>query len=244
VNERRRRGRWSDPPRVAADQIPAVTADQMRQVDRAMVEDLHIELVQMMENAGRSLAALAQRLFGPAGVTVLAGGGGNGGGGLVAARHLANRGVAVAVTLARAEHELAPVTLRQGDILRRMGVPTTSDPAAADLVIDALLGYSLRGSPAGRAAELIERTNRQPAPVLALDVPSGLDVTRGLAGSPCVKATATLTLALPKAGLLVAPELVGRLFLADISVPRLVYERMGLRVGDLFAGGAVVELAP
>jgi NAD(P)H-hydrate epimerase len=51
-----------------------------------------------------------------------------------------------------------------------------------------------------------------------------------------------LTLALPKAGLLVAPELVGRLFLADISVPRLVYERMGLRVGDLFAGGAVVEI--
>jgi NAD(P)H-hydrate epimerase len=77
---------------------------------------------------------------------------------------------------------------------------------------------------------------------LALDVPSGLDVTTGLAGSPCVKATATLTLALPKAGLLVAPELIGRLYLADISVPRLVYERMGLRVGDLFAGGAVVEV--
>ena len=244
MNERRSRGRWSDPPRVAADQIPVVTADQMREVDRAMVQDLHIELVQMMENAGRSLADLAQRLFGPASVTVLAGGGGNGGGGLVAARHLANRGVAVTATLARAAHELAPVTLRQWDILRRMGVPTTSDPAEADLVIDALLGYGLRGNPAGRAAELIERTNRQPAPVLALDTPSGLDVTTGLAGSPCVNATATLTLALPKAGLLVAPELVGRLYLADISVPRLVYQRMGLRVGDLFVGGAVVELAP
>jgi NAD(P)H-hydrate epimerase len=235
-------GRWSDPPRVAADQVPAVTADQMREVDRAMVEDLHIELVQMMENAGRSLADLAQQLFGPASVTVLAGGGGNGGGGLVAARHLANRGVAVTVTLARAEHELAPVTLQQWDILRRIRVPTTSDPAEADLLIDALIGYSLRGNPAGRAAELIEGTNRQPAPVLSLDTPSGLEVTTGLAGSPCVKATATLTLALPKAGLLVAPELVGRLYLADISVPRLVYERMGLRVGNLFAGGAVVEI--
>jgi len=236
-------GRLSDPPRVAVDQIPAVTAEQMREVDRAMVEDLHIELVQMMENAGRSLADLAQRLFRPASVTVLAGGGGNGGGGLVAARHLANRGVAVTVTLARAEQELAPVTLQQWDILRRIRVPITSDPAAADLVIDALIGYSLRGNPAGRAAELIERTNRQPAPVLALDTPSGLEVTTGLAGSPCVKATATLTLALPKAGLLVASELVGRLYLADISVPRLVYERMGLRVQNPFAGGAVVEIS-
>jgi len=237
-------GRWSDPPRVAADRIPAVTAAQMREVDRAMVEDLHIELEQMMENAGRSLADLAQRLFGPASATVLAGDGGNGGGGLVAARHLANRGVAVTVTLARAENELAPVTLQQWDILRRMDVPTTSDPVEAELVIDALIGYSLRGNPAGRAAELIEWTNRQPAPVLSLDTPSGLDVTSGLPGSPCVEATATLTLALPKAGLLVAPALVGRLYLADISVPRLVYERMGLRVGDLFAGGAVVEIGP
>jgi len=88
--------------------IPAVTAAQMREVDRAMVEEFHIELVQMMENAGRSLADLAQQLFGPVGVTVLAGGGGNGGGGLVAARHLANRGISVTVTLARAETELAP----------------------------------------------------------------------------------------------------------------------------------------
>jgi NAD(P)H-hydrate epimerase len=237
-------GRWRDPPRVAADRIPAVTAAQMREVDRAMVEDLHIELVQMMENAGRSLADLAQRLFGPASVSVLAGGGGNGGGGLVAARHLANRGISVTVTLARAENELAPVTLHQWDILRRMDVPTTSEPAEADLVIDALIGYSLRGNPAGRSAELIEWTNRQPAPVLSLDTPSGLDVTTGLAGSPCVETTATLTLALPKAGLLVAPALVGRLYLADISVPWQVYERMGLRVGDLFAGGAVVEIGP
>ena len=230
-------------PRVAARGIPAVTADQMREVDRAMVEDLHIDLIQMMENAGRGLADLAQRLFGPTSVTVLVGGGGNGGGGLVAARHLANRGLAVTVTLARAENELAPVTLHQLAILRRMGVPIASDPGEADLVIDALIGYSLRGDPAGRPAELIEWTNRQPAPVLSLDAPSGLDVTTGLAGHPCVKATATLTLALPKTGLLASPEQVGRLYLADISVPRVVYERMGLQVGALFARGALVEVA-
>ena len=67
--------------------VPALTTDQMREVDRIMVEDLHIELVQMMENAGRSLAELAVARFSPAIVVVLAGPGGNGGGGMVAAEH-------------------------------------------------------------------------------------------------------------------------------------------------------------
>ncbi len=234
----------SDPPRIAADGVPAVTADQMREVDRAMVEDLHIDLLQMMENAGRNLADLALRVFGPSSVTVLAGGGGNGGGGLVAARHLHNRGVRVTATLARDGTGPAPVALHQLDILRRMGVPTSHDPVDADLVVDALIGYSLHGDPAGRAAELIEWADRQRAPVLSLDAPSGLDVTTGRPGVPCVRATATMTLALPKTGLLAAPEIVGRLYLADISVPRLVYERMGIRVRGPFAGAAVVELAP
>jgi NAD(P)H-hydrate epimerase len=200
----------SDPPRIAPEGIPAVTADQMREVDRAMVEDLGIELLQMMENAGRNLTDVALRMFAPTSVTVLAGPGGNGGGGLVAARHLHNRGVAVTVTLAR-EDALAPVTIHQLDILRRMAVPVSPDPPDAELVLDALIGYSLRGDPAGRAAQLIEWTNGQRAPVLSLDSPSGLDVTTGRAGSPCVRATATMTLALPKTGLLAAPREVGRL---------------------------------
>lgn len=229
--------------RIPRDLIPAVTADQMRQVDRAMIEYLHIELIQMMENAGRSLADLAIRLFEPQRVVVLAGGGGNGGGGLVAARHLANGGREVQVVLGAGEGDMSPVPAHQLDILHRMGALIVSDPPAADVVVDALIGYSLRGDPAGRTAELIEWANRQTAPVLSLDTPSGLDVTTGLAGNPCVRAAATLTLALPKVGLLVAPEHVGRLYLADISVPRVVYERMGLQVGDVFSADAIVEIA-
>ena len=79
--------------------LPALTTEQMREVDRVMVEDLHIELVQMMENAGRGLAELAIDRFSPGSVTVLAGPGGNGGGGPVGARHLANRGCQVQVML-------------------------------------------------------------------------------------------------------------------------------------------------
>jgi NAD(P)H-hydrate epimerase len=107
--------------------VPALTTEQMRAVDRAMVEDLHIELVQMMENAGRSLAELAIARFSPGPVTVLAGPGGNGGGGLVAARHLVNRGCQVQVVLA-ASDRLTPVPAQQADILARMGVSTASQP--------------------------------------------------------------------------------------------------------------------
>jgi NAD(P)H-hydrate epimerase len=220
--------------------VPALTTEQMREVDRAMVEDLHIELVQMMENAGRSLAGLAIDRFSPESVTVLAGPGGNGGGGLVGARHLANRGCRVQVVLSE-PGRLTPVPAHQADILGRMGIRTAERPQPADLVIDALIGYSLRGDPAGAAAELIAWANGQPAPVLALDTPSGLDVTTGAQGNPAIRATATLTLALPKAGLLDAP-VVGELYLADISVPSLVYERMGIPVPGLFRQSTVLRL--
>ena len=223
-------------------QVPALTADQMREVDRAMVEDLHIELIQMMENAGHNLAELAIARFSPASATVLAGPGGNGGGGMVAARHLTNRGRKVRVVLAEPD-ALTPVPTHQLDILARMGVPVGDHPESADLVVDALIGYSLRGAPTGRAAELIEWANSQAAPVLALDTPSGLDVTTGLAGSPSVKADATLTLALPKIGLLHAP-CVGELYLADVSVPAVVYKRMGITVPELFNDEIVVRIEP
>ena len=221
--------------------IPALTADQMREVDRIMVEDLHIELVQMMENAGRNLAELALRRFRPKTVTVLAGPGGNGGGGLAAARHLANRGADVRVTLARARSDLAAVPGHQLDILARMGIQVSSEPRPAGLVVDALIGYGLRGDPSGRTAELIGWANAHAPAILALDTPSGLDVTTGRAGTPCVRATATLTLALPKTGLASAGE-TGELFLADISVPPAVYRRFGLTVPPLFGHDTIIEL--
>jgi NAD(P)H-hydrate epimerase len=133
---------------VAAADVPGLTADQMREVDRAMIEDVHIELVQMMENAGRSLADLAVTRFAPASVTVLAGPGGNGGGGLVASRHLINRGCTVAVLLSEPD-SLTAVPAHQADILGRMGAVMVTVPEPADLVVDALIGYSLRGDPAG-----------------------------------------------------------------------------------------------
>lgn len=222
--------------------VPTLDADQMREVDRMMIQDLRIDLVQMMENAGRNLAGLAVEMATPDSVVVLAGGGGNGGGGMVAARHLSNRGVRVAVVLAAERARISAVPRHQLQILELMGVPVLDEPSASALVIDALLGYSLQGDPRGRYADLINWANAQPAPVLALDTPSGLDVTTGTAREPCIRAWATMTLALPKVGLGLAPALVGDLYLADISVPPLVYRRLGVEVPDLFNQGTIVRI--
>src|SRR6516162_4624167 len=101
--------------------VPDLTTQQMVEVDRAMIEDYRIELVQMMENAGRNLAHLARTRFldgDPRGrpVVVLAGGGGNGGGALVAARRLANWGANVVVALGQPAQRMTPVSAHQLDI--------------------------------------------------------------------------------------------------------------------------------
>ena len=236
-------------PLVGADAVPWLSVEQMREVDRIMVDELGISLVRMMENAGRSFAELARHLLGgtTAGhaIVVLAGPGGNGGGGLVAARHLAAAGAQVEIALAADEHAFAPVPAEQLAIARRLRIPVyrqadaLSEPA---LVIDALLGYSQRGEPRDAAADMIRWSSGRR--VLALDVPSGLELATVELREPHVVAEATMTLAAPKAALAgaEAAAVVGRLFLADISVPGLVYERLGLRWHTPFARGPIVEL--
>lgn len=237
--------------------VPWLTTEQMVEVDRAMIEDLGIELIQMMENAGRCLAHLArERLLGgdPTGkrVAVLAGTGGNGGGALVCARRLVGWGAEVEVVLSRPDDDFDDVSSHQLAILHKMGVPCNvahepDAPRSVDLVIDGLIGYSLRGAPRGAAAELIRWANAQGSPVLSLDVPSGVDAGSGKVFDPAVRAAATLTLALPKAGLRSpdAEECVGELYLADIGVPPSLYASpsLGLEVSSrLFATGDIVRL--
>jgi NAD(P)H-hydrate epimerase len=228
----------------------------MIEVDRAMIEDFRIELIQMMENAGRNLAHLARTRFlggDPRGkrVIALAGSGGNGGGALVAARRLHNWGASVTVGLAQSASSMTGVPAHQLDILEQMGVTivetrSVASLAPADVVLDGLIGYSLKGAPQGAAAELIRWSNGQSAPILALDVPSGVDATTGTVFDPAIRATATMTLALPKKGL-DGPAMasnVGELYLADISVPPGLYARppLNIRIEPLFACEEVVRV--
>ncbi len=233
--------------------VPAVTAAQMREVDRIMIEDLGISLLQMMENAGRALAALTRiHLAGVSRkhVLVLAGRGGNGGGGMAAARRLAIWGADVHVVLAHPESALADVPKHQLSSLRAIGVPVYQADAAGslihetDVVLDALLGYSLDGPPREPEAGLIRAANAHAVPILALDVPSGLDPDSGEPHDPTIRATRTMTLALPKVGLM-RPEAagsVGELWLADISVPPHAYAGFGIVPGPLFAESDLIRI--
>ncbi|MFT5197232.1 MAG: NAD(P)H-hydrate epimerase [Candidatus Promineifilaceae bacterium] len=236
--------------------VPFVDTLQMIEVDRAMIEDYHITLIQMMENAGRNLANLSRLRFldgNPAGkrVIVLAGTGGNGGGGLVAARRLHNYGARVTVYVTAEDERFTPVPAHQLDILRRMGVEIIQaekikEADIPDLIIDSIIGYSLKGAPRGGAKELIEWTNRAHSPILALDAPSGIDTASGQIFDPAIQATATLTLALPKKGFQqsnVAQHL-GELYLGDISVPPGLYakEPLNLVVGTIFSSSDIVRI--
>lgn len=230
--------------------VPALTTEQMVEVDRLMIEEYGILLIQMMENAGRNLAEMARRMLdghlANRRIVVLCGRGNNGGGGMVAARHLNNRGATVSVKLVGDPARMKEIPAHQWDILQMMALTQADDPdlSRADLIVDAIIGYGLQGNPRGLAAEWIQQVNGSGRPVLALDAPSGLDTTTGSAGYPCIKAQATLTLALPKVGLVSprAGSLVGELYLADIGVPPELYGRLGLEVEPLFEKDVIVGI--
>lgn len=236
--------------------VPYLTTDQMIEVDRAMMEDYRIELIQMMENAGRNLAHLARDRFfdgDPRGkkVVVLAGTGGNGGGALVCARRLHNYGAQVQVLVTKPDADFTPIPAHQLDILHRMKVSvaqadSVDQAGTPDLIVDGVIGYSLKGAPRGTAGDLIRWANGKNVPILALDAPSGVDTTTGTVFDPAIKATATLTLALPKEGLRASgvEQRVGELYLADISVPPELYAEpaLELTVGHIFAESDIVRL--
>jgi NAD(P)H-hydrate epimerase len=238
-----------------ASPVPAVTAAQMAEIDRIMTGELGVDVLQLMEVAGRAVAAFARdrMLDGNATgtrVAILCGPGGNGGDGLVAARFLHAWGAAVEVWLSRRPDPARGVAAHQLAIVEKLGVPVTVATGEValplvDLVIDALLGFGASGPPAGATASLIRVANGHAAPVLAVDLPSGLLATEGIPLDPCIRATATLTLALPKTGLLAATakRFTGQVTVADIGVPPSVYRRFGIELGPLFGRGDAISLA-
>lgn len=235
--------------------VPEVSRAQMLEVDRLMIEHYQISLVQMMENAGRALALVAKSVFlegnaRGARVAVLTGSGGNAGGALTAARRLANWGAKIELGMARAPEDLTTVPKQQFEILSKIASPRVFGPDAlpnCDLIIDGLIGYSLNGAPRGTTAGFIHAANARGTPILSLDVPSGYDAQAGLALTPAVSASATLTLALPKTGMLIPGNAknVGQLFCADISVPPNLYAAMHLpaQAGEVFRRNDIVRLS-
>lgn len=237
-------------------EVPFLTTKQMVEVDRAMIEDYRIELIQMMENAGRNLAHLARKRFLDGNpehklIVILAGTGGNGGGALVCARRLHNYGAEVQIITTKPVEYFSPIPAHQLEIACRMAIRVSDfiDLMGAftpDLIIDGIIGYSLKGAPRGDAARMIRWANEQNSPILSLDTPSGVDATTGNTFDPSIHAAATMTLALPKEGLRSAEvqKNIGELYLADISVPTGLYSQppLSLDVGNIFSRSDIVRL--
>ncbi len=226
--------------------VPAVSARQMRIIDRIAIEESGPNLFQMMENAGRSLALLAMQALNGQRTSlrylVLAGKGGNGGGGICAARHLFNR--EMDVTVCTLSENLKKVPAFQRDVFERAGGRVRRfeeiQDQSFDVIIDAIFGYSLNGAPRGKAKEMIEWANEQSAFRIALDVPSGVEPTSGEIKGVCFNAGLTVTLALPKSGLSLANS--GRLFLADLGIAKAVFRRANIRYVNPFGPAFYVEL--
>lgn len=208
--------------------VALLSAAQMRRADRAAI-DRGIPGPALMEAAGRAVAEAAARLE-PAGpVLVLAGPGNNGGDGFVAARILAEMGRAVTVRLlgeiGALAGDAAGAAARWHGETRRASLPLPE----AGLIIDALFGAGLDRDLGGDAAEIVGAINAAGAPVLSVDLPSGVDADTGRVLGVAVRARASVTFFRRKPGHLLLPgrDLCGAVELAQIGIPDAVLEAIG-----------------
>ncbi len=221
--------------------LPVVTARQMQQIDRLAMENWGISGLVLMENAGRSvvdfLAAelpdLPRRRF-----LVLCGKGNNGGDGLVITRHLLNRNLQVECAVLGKIAELKGDARTNVQILINAGFPLREITAVEQLtplltpekvIIDAIFGTGLSSPPAGIYARTIELINQSGAQVVSVDVPSGVNADTGEILEPAIRARLTVTMALPKLGLLFYPgkTCTGKLLIADIGIPKKLLQQTG-----------------
>jgi ADP-dependent NAD(P)H-hydrate dehydratase / NAD(P)H-hydrate epimerase len=206
-------------------------AQTMRAIDRWAIERSQIgqggaAALELMERAGAAVARAVEGHCADGPVAVVCGKGNNGGDGLVAARHLREAGREVAVVCA------APLDELSGDArenLRRLpgdapvsladGMQAIAEAAAA---VDALLGTGLAGEPHGEIATAIEALNTAAAPVVAVDVPSGVDASTGVVLAGAVRAAVTVTFHAAKPGLWIRPgkAYAGEVHVVDIGIPR------------------------
>jgi len=215
-----------------------MSRDEVRRVDAWAIEEIGVPGVVLMENAGRSCAELIrEKLAGVerAKVCVFCGTGNNGGDGYVIARHLLNAGLEVRIVLCGEREKVRGDARTNLEILERLGHAVESlDPGAedlatyvgafasdADLIVDALFGTGLHGELNKESQSLIEAINHLARPILAVDIPSGLDCDTGAPLGATIQANWTVTFVAMKKGFLADPEAArytGEVYVAFIGV--------------------------
>jgi hydroxyethylthiazole kinase-like uncharacterized protein yjeF len=221
--------------------LPTLTSRQVKEVDSLAQERFAVSVDWLMEAAGWQVAR-----FCIGRTAVVCGVGNNAGDGLAAARHLHRWGRLGSVSCVDAGRLRDPAA-RELEALRRLGVQVSTelDLDGAQIVVDALFGTGLSRPPDGTFAAWIDTINASGLRVVAVDLPSGLDGDTGVAYAPTVRAQTTVTLGLPKPGLLKGdgPGLAGEVWVADIGVPFEAYAAIGINVPpDLFATHDRVQL--
>jgi NAD(P)H-hydrate epimerase len=230
-------------PLPEALRLRPLSRDEVRSIDARAVDEVGMPTIILMENAGRGAAAwLRERVAGgsepvsdPPRVLIACGPGNNGGDGGVVARHLDLWGFAVQVVWFAHPDRLRGDAAIQWSILDRSGIdqaswPDPSDPdalfAGADWVVDGLLGTGLTRPVEGTLRSAIEAINRSGKPVLALDLPSGLDADSGVPLGVAVRARATVTFVAPKLGFEApgASAFTGEVAVVEIGAPRRLLE--------------------
>jgi len=218
-----------------------VTAEEMKRLDRAAIEEYGIPGLVLMENAGRQVVEVIKQVLGNVRgkvVTVFVGKGNNGGDGFVTARHLLNMGVEVKVLALADLEEITGDAAVNLEIWRKMGQKIYSLHHGdginivrlilmnTDLIVDAIYGTGFRGKMAEKVGRVVEVLNGSGKPIVAVDIPSGLEADTGRVNGPCIRATNTVTFALPKLGLILEPgaDYAGELHVADISIPSVLIE--------------------
>ena len=210
----------------------------MQRIDAEAIETYRIPRLLLMEHAGLAVAKAAASLSRAGAVLVCCGTGYNGGDGLCAARHLHTLGYALRVVLAGRLSQLRDEPMIYANIVQRLGIPIkelteASDPALIEpwaassaLIIDALLGIGVRGAVREPIASIINCLNASGKPIVAADIPSGLDGDTGLPQGRAVKATVTVTFGLPKRGCVEGqgPAHVGTLMVDSITIPQTLLE--------------------
>lgn len=216
-----------------------VTALEISEMDQLAIQEYGIPGLVLMENAGLGVTRVIREIIGQPeqkNIAIFAGKGNNGGDGFVVARHLFNAGAKVQVFLAAKPEQVKGDALVNLEIWRKMGQKIR--PLASkndinlvrltlkntDLVVDALYGTGFRGTVPERLAKVIDIINASGKPVVAVDIPSGLEADTGRANGSCIRAHHTVTMALAKIGLVLPGALpfTGRLHVVDISMPAVI----------------------
>ena len=220
--------------------LPVLDNEAMREADRHTIEDLGIPGLELMENAAAGVVDALRDSYPEARrILILCGRGNNGGDGLAAARLLVSGGLEIKVLLFADPENLSPDATENFRQAKTAGVPiveiegddlspldTELESHPPDLIVDALLGTGTTGQVREPYAELIEGVNRLGLPVLAVDVPSGLDCDTGMPLGAAVRAARTVTFVAAKRGFAepASRQYTGEVKVADISVPRKLLE--------------------